>query len=64
MAEFIRKNNGTGVQDILNRIVFGMLGDIVVYPVEDESKYTDHFGNILPDALLIRKGARRRTWRR
>ncbi len=58
MAEFIRKNNGTGVQDILNRIVFGMLGDIVVYPVEDESKYTDHFGNILPDALLIRKGAK------
>jgi ribosome-binding ATPase YchF (GTP1/OBG family) len=36
--------------------VFGVLDNIVVYPVEDENKYTDHFGNVLPDALLVRKG--------
>ena len=58
MADFIRKNNGTGVQTIINKIVFDVLGDIVVYPVEDENKYTDHFGNVLPDALLIRKGSK------
>ncbi len=59
--EFIRKyieeNNGTGVQNALNSVVFDVLKNIVVYPVEDENKYTDHFGNVLPDALLIRKGS-------
>lgn len=58
MAQFIKSNNGTGVQRIINEVVFGVLGDIVVYPVEDENKYADHFGNVLPDALLVRKGAR------
>jgi ribosome-binding ATPase len=58
MADFIKKNNGTGVQKIINKIVFDVLGDIVVYPVEDESKYTDHFGNVLPDALLVKKGSK------
>ena len=58
MSGFIAKNNGTGVQSIINTIVFQVLGDIVVYPVEDENKYTDHFGNVLPDALLVRKGTK------
>ncbi len=56
MADFIGRNKGTGVQQILNTAVFGVLDNIVVYPVEDENKYTDHFGNVLPDALLVRKG--------
>ncbi|MDE1855342.1 MAG: redox-regulated ATPase YchF [Candidatus Micrarchaeota archaeon] len=56
MADFISRNNGTGVQSIINSVVFEVLGEIVVYPVEDESKYTDHFGSVLPDALLVRKG--------
>ena len=34
-----------------------MLDNIVVYPVEDENKYTDHFGNVLPDAVLMKKGS-------
>jgi ribosome-binding ATPase YchF (GTP1/OBG family) len=29
---------------------------ITVYPVEDENKYTDHYGNILPDAYIVEKG--------
>ena len=57
MAEFIKKNGGTGVQEIINTIVYKVLDGIVVYPAEDENKYTDHFGNVLPDALLIRKGS-------
>ena len=52
------KANGTGVQDVLNRVVFKLLDNIVVYPVEDESKYTDHFGNVLPDAILIKRGSK------
>ena len=56
MLEFV-KRNGTGVQDVLNRAVFGLLDNIVVYPVEDENKYADHFGNVLPDAILIKRGS-------
>jgi len=56
MKKFIAQN-GTNVQELVNRIVFDLLGNIVVYPVEDENKYTDHFGNVLPDAILIRKGS-------
>ncbi|MGC8496285.1 MAG: redox-regulated ATPase YchF [Candidatus Micrarchaeia archaeon] len=51
------KEKGTEIQDMLNHIVFDILGNIVVYPVEDEGKYSDHFGNVLPDAILIRKGS-------
>ncbi len=58
MAGFISKNNGSGVQSIVNTVVFDVLKEIVVYPVEDENKYTDHFGNVLPDALLVRKGTK------
>ncbi len=47
---------GTGVQQILNRAVFELLDTIVVYPVEDENKYTDKDGRVLPDAYLVRRG--------
>ncbi len=56
IRRFMRKNNGTGVQEALNRIVFDLLDYIVVYPVEDENKFTDTKGNVLPDALLVKKG--------
>jgi len=58
MSAFIKKNKGTGVQEIINTIVFKVLDCIAVYPVEDENKYTDHFGNVLPDALLVRRGSK------
>jgi len=29
----------------------------VVYPVEDPERWTDHSGNVLPDAILMRKGS-------
>jgi ribosome-binding ATPase YchF (GTP1/OBG family) len=57
MLAFIKKNNGAGVQQIINTIAFKVLDSIVVYPVEDENKYTDHFGNVLPDAILLHKGS-------
>ncbi|AGK60488.1 GTP-binding conserved hypothetical protein TIGR00650 [Archaeoglobus sulfaticallidus PM70-1] len=56
MRSFLKKNNGTGVQECLNRIVFDLLDYIVVYPVEDENKFTDSKGNVLPDAMLVKKG--------
>src|ERR1019366_1083268 len=55
MKGFIEKN-GTGVREVLNRVVFSTLDMIVVYPVEDENKYSDHAGNVLPDAFLVKRG--------
>jgi len=47
----------TGVQACINTAVFDLLKRIVVYPVEDETHYTDKDGNILPDAYLMRSGS-------
>jgi ribosome-binding ATPase YchF (GTP1/OBG family) len=51
------KWKGTGVQETINSAIFNVLKMIVVYPVEDANKLSDHHGNILPDALLIREGS-------
>lgn len=60
--EFIRNNilkkyGSTGVQEIIDKVVFDLLGMIVVYPVENEHKLSDKKGNILPDAFLMKKGS-------
>lgn len=60
--EIIRKNvfarfGSTGVQECINKAVFDILGKIVVYPVEDENKFSDKHGNVLPDAFLLDKGS-------
>ena len=47
----------TGVQKIIDTIVFDTLQMIVVYPVENEHKLSDKKGNVLPDAILMKKGA-------
>ncbi|MCI4351511.1 MAG: redox-regulated ATPase YchF [Thermoplasmata archaeon] len=46
----------TGVQGALERLIFERLGYVVVFPVEDETKWTDSKGRILPDALLVPGG--------
>ncbi len=56
ISEFMKKFGSTGVQDVLNTVVFKVLNMIVIYPVEDPHKFTDHEGNVLPDAYLVRKG--------
>ncbi len=56
IRQFMKKFGGTGVQKAINTIVFDVLDYIVVYPVEDENKFTDTKGNVLPDALLVKKG--------
>ena len=57
MAAKMETYGGTGVQTCLEKAAFGMLDLITVYPVEDEGKYTDHFGRILPDAHLLPRGS-------
>jgi len=46
----------TGVQEAINMAYFRLLNMIVVYPVEDIEKLTDHKGNVLPDAYLVPYG--------
>ena len=43
----------TGIQTALNSIIFDVLKLIVVYPVEDESKYCNKDGVVFPDARLL-----------
>ncbi|HUK93178.1 MAG TPA: redox-regulated ATPase YchF [Methanomicrobiales archaeon] len=57
IAAVMGKFGGTGVQEALNHAVFSLLGLIVVYPVEDEHKYSDSQGRVLPDAFLMKKGS-------
>lgn len=57
MNQNMLRLNGTGIQNALETAAFKLLDLIVVYPVEDETKWTDHNGNVLPDALLIKRGA-------
>ncbi len=47
----------TGVQECINSSFFKLLDVIVVYPVEDPESWTDHSGNVLPDALLVPRGS-------
>lgn len=57
MAEWLKGAGGTGVQPILERIVFEILNLIIVYPVEDENKWIDKQGRVLPDAYLMPRGS-------
>jgi len=48
---------GTGVQTALNTAVYDLLDMLTAYPVQNESKWTDGQGNVLPDAHLLRRGS-------
>ncbi len=53
----LTKIQTTGVQKILNTVIFDILDMIVVYPVEDETKLTNKQGQVLPDARLLKNGS-------
>lgn len=58
IESFMKRNGGTGVQKVLEEIVFNQLKMIAVYPVEDETHWTDKEGNVLPDVFLMPAGSR------
>lgn len=57
IKEFLSAWGTTGVQRIIEHAVFERLKLIPAYPVEDEGKWTDKDGNVLPHAHLVPEGA-------
>ncbi len=56
MGDWLKTSESTGVQKVLEQVVFKVLDMIIVYPVEDEHKWTDKQDRVLPDAYLVRRG--------
>jgi len=57
LRALMKTNGGTGIQKCINETVFNLLDLLVVFPVEDENKFSDKKGQILPDAFLVKKGS-------
>lgn len=53
----LSKYGTTGIQQAIDQAYFGLLKAIVVYPVEDEAKFADKNGNVLPDAYVMNGGS-------
>lgn len=51
--KILRRYGSTGVQEVINVAFRDLLNMIVVYPVEDSEKLTDHYGRVLPEARLV-----------
>jgi ribosome-binding ATPase YchF (GTP1/OBG family) len=49
----IDEYGATGVQEAINTAVYDVLGHVTVYPVENETRWTDSQGRMLPDAHLL-----------
>ena len=56
VGSLLKQYGSTGLQECVNSTVFKLLDMIVAYPVEDENKFSDKDGMVLPDAFLMKKG--------
>ena len=57
IREVLADHEATGVQAALNEAAYGELDQITVYPVENETRWTNTDGEVLPDAHLLPTGA-------
>ena len=57
IAELLTRYGSTGVQATIDRAVYDRLELITVYPVQNETRWTDAAGQMLPDALLLPAGS-------
>lgn len=55
-ARILNRFGSTGIQEAINAAFYQLLNMIVVYPVEDLERLSDHRGRVLPDAYLVPKG--------
>ena len=53
IRQVMTEGDGTGIQQALNFVVYDLLDHITVYPVENETRWTDGQDNVLPDAHLL-----------
>ena len=53
--KLLKDYGSTGVQEVLNKVIFEMLGMVAVFPAGD--KLEDSKGNVLPDCYLMPKGS-------
>ncbi|MFB6090462.1 MAG: redox-regulated ATPase YchF, partial [Halobellus sp.] len=53
IRDVLEAHGGTGVQQAIDTAVYDVLDMVTVYPVENESKWTDGTGEMLPDAFLL-----------
>ena len=53
MKQKLSDANGTGVAELLCKVLFTALDHVVVYPVADENGWKDGEGRILPDAFVV-----------
>ena len=56
MRTALASAGGTGIEALLDAVVFDTLERIVVYPVQDESHWVDGDGRVLPDAFVVPSG--------
>jgi hypothetical protein len=52
-TNILDKYGSTGVQDCLNKAVFDFMKYIAVYPVENEHRFSNKKGEVLPDVFLM-----------
>ena len=57
ITDFLEDNGSTGVQECLEKAVLDKLDLIAIYPVEDETHFTDGQQRVLPDAFLLPRGS-------
>ena len=55
-GRYLEKYGSTGVQEVINNATFKLGRMLPVFPVEDETRWADSAGNILPDCFLVREG--------
>ncbi len=58
----LKKWGSTGVQQVVDKVIYELLNLVVVYPVDDEHELADKKGNVLPDAYLVPKGTTAREF--
>lgn len=56
-VNILDKYGSTGMQECLNKAVFEFMKYMAVYPVENEHKFSDKKGNVLPDVFLMPPGS-------
>jgi len=57
IREVMESYGATGVQAAIDEAVYDLLDHLTAYPVQNESKWTDGTGEMLPDAFLLPRGS-------